>query len=67
MRFPLLPWGHSMKLDSENQRQTLMNCIMAAELSGTVKELMPLLAEIAKLADTVKSAEIEPIVTSREL
>jgi hypothetical protein len=48
-----------MKLDSEEQRQTLINCIHNASLSGPVIELMPILIGIAKTLECVKSAEIE--------
>jgi hypothetical protein len=59
MLFPWLPWGHSMKLDSEDQRQTILNCIQNAVVSGSVGELMPLMTKLADLANVVQSAEIE--------
>jgi hypothetical protein len=48
-----------MKLDSEAQRELLLNCINSANLSGMVVELMQQLTEVARLIETVKAAEIE--------
>jgi hypothetical protein len=50
-----------MKVDSEEQRQILLNCINAAELSGTVKELIPVLTDIVKLIPIVQTALIEEV------
>jgi hypothetical protein len=47
-----------MELDSEAQRQTLINCIQSAQISGMVAELVPTLRDIMGVLDAVKSAEI---------
>jgi hypothetical protein len=49
----------SMKLDSEDQRQTILNCIQNAVVSGSVGELMPLMTKLAELTNAVQSAAIE--------
>ena len=48
-----------MKLDSEEQRQILINALQSATLSGMVSELMPMLEQIARTIVIVKDAEIE--------
>jgi hypothetical protein len=48
-----------MKLDSEHQREILVNCIQNANVNGSVLELMPLLTEVVGVLEIVKSAEIE--------
>jgi hypothetical protein len=48
-----------MKLDNEKQRETLINCIGSAQLSGMISELLPLLNEISLLIETVKTAPLE--------
>jgi hypothetical protein len=48
-----------MKLDNEKQRETLINCVMSAQLSGMVSELFPLLTDISILVETIKSAPLE--------
>lgn len=48
-----------MKLDSEAQRQTLINCIRSAQVSGMVAELAQLIPEIMGVLSAVEAAEIE--------
>jgi hypothetical protein len=47
-----------VQLDSEKQRETLLNCIQSAQISGLVVDLFPALAEIATLIDAVKAAPV---------
>lgn len=48
-----------MKLDSEAQRKTLINCIESAQIFGMVSELIPALNEVMGVLNAVKSADIE--------
>jgi hypothetical protein len=48
-----------MKLDNEQQRQLLINCIQSANLTGMVMELLPQLTAVVSLLKTVQTAEIE--------
>lgn len=48
-----------MKLDSEEQRQTLINCIQSASLSGMFVELAQIVAQVSATLAAVQEAEIE--------
>jgi len=52
-----------MKLDNDKQRETLINAIQSAQLSGMVSELLPLLEEIATLVNCIKFAELDQKTT----
>ena len=54
-----------MKLDNEQQREMILNCINAAELSGPVRELLPVLTDIAKLIPIIQAAEIEEVLNAK--
>jgi len=47
-----------MKLDNEEQRTILLDCIKNTYFQGTTEVLMKVLTDIAKLQQTVEKAEI---------
>lgn len=47
-----------MTVDSEKQRETLLNCIDSCQLSGMAAQLFAVLQEIAEVREAVKSASI---------
>lgn len=50
-----------MILDNEEQRQLLLNCVNSAQMTGVVAQLMLELTNIAKLIETIRSAQIAEV------
>jgi hypothetical protein len=48
-----------MKVDNEEQRQTLINCIQSAQIGGMYAEVSQIVIQLAELLEVVKSAKVE--------
>jgi len=48
-----------MKLDSEKQREILLNCIDSTQMSGVVIELMKVLKDVVDVRDAVEHAALD--------